>query len=251
MKRIVSISDLGKNDIDIAGGKGANLGELVAAGFNVPPGFVLTTAAYDHFMESSKIADRVKDLLAKVDASSESSLQEASTKIRELFDTVEIPADLKEQILTSHKAMFKGKKMGLVAVRSSATAEDLPTASFAGQQDTYLNVESPEELLDKVRKCWSSLYTPRAIYYRVTKGFEHSKVKLAVVVQKMINSEISGIMFTVDPNSEMPHIIIEAGYGLGEALVGGKVTPDTYVVDKFHDKILNKRIAKQNWKLVR
>ncbi len=251
MKRIVSISDLGKNDIDIAGGKGANLGELVAAGFNVPPGFVLTTAAYDHFMESSKIGDRVKELLAKVDASSETSLQEASTKIRELFDTVEIPADLKDQILASHKAMFKGKKMGLVAVRSSATAEDLPTASFAGQQDTYLNVESPEELLDKVRKCWSSLYTPRAIYYRVTKGFEHSKVKLAVVVQKMINSEISGIMFTVDPNSEMPHIIIEAGYGLGEALVGGKVTPDTYVVDKFHDKILNKRIAKQNWKLVR
>ncbi|MHC1681299.1 MAG: phosphoenolpyruvate synthase [Methanomassiliicoccales archaeon] len=251
MKRIVSISDLGKNDIDIAGGKGANLGELVAAGFNVPPGFVLTTAAYDHFMDSSKIGDRVKDLLAKVDASSESSLQEASLKIRELFDTVEIPADLKEQVLASHKAMFKGKKMGLVAVRSSATAEDLPTASFAGQQDTYLNVESPEELLDKVRKCWSSLYTPRAIYYRVTKGFEHSKVKLAVVVQKMINSEISGIMFTVDPNSEMPHIIIEAGYGLGEALVGGKVTPDTYVVDKFHDKILNKRIAKQTWKLVR
>jgi len=251
MKRIVSISDLGKNDIDIAGGKGANLGELVAAGFNVPPGFVLTTAAYDHFMEASKIGDRVKELLAKVDASSESSLQEVSTKIRELFDTVEIPADLKEQVLASHKAMFKGKKMGLVAVRSSATAEDLPTASFAGQQDTYLNVESPEELLDKVRKCWSSLYTPRAIYYRVTKGFEHSKVKLAVVVQKMINSDISGIMFTVDPNSEMPHIIIEAGYGLGEALVGGKVTPDTYVVDKFHDKILNKRIAKQTWKLVR
>ena len=251
MKRIVSISDLGKNDIDIAGGKGANLGELVAAGFNVPPGFVLTTAAYDHFMETSKIGERVKDLLAKVDASSEASLQEASVKIRELFDTVEIPTDLKEQVLASHKAMFKGKKMGLVAVRSSATAEDLPTASFAGQQDTYLNVESSEELLDKVRKCWSSLYTPRAIYYRVTKGFEHSKVKLAVVVQKMINSEISGIMFTVDPNSEMPHIIIEAGYGLGEALVGGKVTPDTYVVDKFHDKILNKRIAKQTWKLVR
>jgi len=251
MKRIVSISDLGKNDIDIAGGKGANLGELVAAGFNVPPGFVLTTAAYDYFLENSEIVDRVKDILAKVDASSEPSLQEASASIRELFDHVEIPSDLKDQILSSHKAMFKGKKMGLVAVRSSATAEDLPTASFAGQQDTYLNVESPEELLDKVRKCWSSLFTPRAIYYRITKGFEHSKVKLAVVVQKMINSEISGIMFTVDPNSEMPHIIIEAGYGLGEALVGGKVTPDTYVVDKFHDKILNKRIAKQNWKLVR
>lgn len=251
MKRIVSISDLGKKDIDIAGGKGANLGEMAGAGFNVPPGFVLTTAAYDYFLDTSKIGDRVKDILSKVDAASESSLQEASTKIRDLFETVEIPADLKEQILASHKALFKGKKMGLVAVRSSATAEDLPTASFAGQQDTYLNVESPDELLDKVRKCWSSLFTPRAIYYRVTKGFDHSKVKLAVVVQKMINSDVSGIMFTVDPNSEMPHIIIEAGYGLGEALVGGKVTPDTYVVDKFHDKILNKRIAKQTWKLVR
>jgi len=251
MKRIVSISDLGKSDIDIAGGKGANLGELVTAGFNVPPGFVLTTAAYDYFLENSNIGDRIKDLMAKVDASSEASLQDASAKVRDLFETVEIPADLKEQILASHKAMFKGKKMGLVAVRSSATAEDLPTASFAGQQDTFLNVESTEELLDKVRKCWSSLFTPRAIYYRVTKGFEHSKVKLAVVVQKMINSEISGIMFTVDPSSELPHIIIEAGYGLGEALVGGKVTPDTYVVDKFHDKILTKRIAKQSWKLVR
>ena len=251
MKRIMSISDLGKNDIDIAGGKGANLGELVSAGFNVPPGFVLTTAAYDYFLENSKINEKVRDILAKVDANAEPSLQDASVRIRDLFDQVEIPADLKEQIISSHKAMFKGKKMGLVAVRSSATAEDLPTASFAGQQDTYLNVETPEDLLDKVRKCWSSLYTPRAIYYRVTKGFEHSKVKLAVVVQKMINSEISGIMFTVDPNSELPHIIIEAGYGLGEALVGGKVTPDTYVLDKFHDKILSKRIAKQSWKLVR
>lgn len=251
MKRIMSISDLGKTDIDIAGGKGANLGELVSAGFNVPPGFVLTTAAYDYFLETSKISENLKDILSKVDTASESSLADASGRIRELFEKKEIPEDLKEQILASYKAMFKGKKAGLVAVRSSATAEDLPTASFAGQQDTYLNVETPEDLLDKVRKCWSSLFTPRAIYYRVTKGFEHSKVKLAVVVQKMINSEISGIMFTVDPNSEMPHIIIEAGYGLGEALVGGKVTPDTYVVDKFHDKILNKRIAKQSWKLVR
>jgi len=251
MKRIMSISDLGKNDIDIAGGKGANLGELVSAGFNVPPGFVLTTAAYDYFLDTSKIAERIKDVLAEVDANSESSLQDASARIREFFNQCEIPNDLKDQILVSFKAMFKGKKQGLVAVRSSATAEDLPTASFAGQQDTYLNVDTPEELLEKVRKCWSSLYTPRAISYRVTKGFEHSKVKLAVVVQKMINSEISGIMFTVDPNSEMPHIIIEAGYGLGEALVGGKVTPDTYVVDKFHDKILNKRISKQSWKLIR
>jgi pyruvate, water dikinase len=127
----------------------------------------------------------------------------------------------------------------------------LPTASFAGQQDTYLNVPNADDLMDKVKKCWSSLFTPRAIAYRVTKNFEHSGVKLAVVVQKMVNSDISGIMFTVDPNSEMPHIIIEAGYGLGEAIVSGKVTPDTYVVEKFHNKIINKRIAKQTWKFVR
>ena len=152
MKRIMSISDLGKTDIDIAGGKGANLGELVSAGFNVPPGFVLTTAAYDYFLETSKISENLKDILSKVDTASESSLADASGRIRELFEKKEIPEDLKEQILASYKAMFKGKKAGLVAVRSSATAEDLPTASFAGQQDTYLNVADAEDLLDKVQE---------------------------------------------------------------------------------------------------
>ena len=163
-------------------------------------------------------------------------------KIRKAFDERSSPrGPASSRSSRSSTALFESKKkFGLVAVRSSATAEDLPTASFAGQQDTFLNVFDPEDLIDKVKKCWSSLFTPRAISYRVTKGFEHSKVKLAVVVQKMVNSDIAGIMFTVDPNSELPHIIIEAGYGLGEAIVGGKVTPDTYVVDKFHTKIINK-----------
>jgi pyruvate, water dikinase len=251
MKRITSIADLSKNDIPIAGGKAANLGELVSAGFNVPPGFVLTTLAYDDFVAANNLIPRITEVLAAVDVNSESSLQGASIAIRKAFEDAVIPADLTQEVLKEYGHMFKGKKACLVAVRSSATAEDLPTASFAGQQDTYLNVPNADDLMEKIKKCWSSLFTPRAISYRVTKNFEHSAVKLAVVVQKMVNSDISGIMFTVDPNSQMPHIIIEAGYGLGEAIVSGKVTPDTYVVEKFHNKIINKRIAKQTWKFVR
>ena len=252
MKRIASIDELGLHDIQIAGGKAANLGELTSAGFNVPPGFVLTTAAYDYFIEQKGLSRKVDKALEAVNVADDRSLQDASSSIRTAFEKIEIPLDLKNEVLREYKKLFKDHhERRFVAVRSSATAEDLPTASFAGQQDTFLNVSSPEDLLDKVRKCWSSLFTPRAIAYRSSKGFDRMKVKLAVVVQRMISSEVSGIMFTVDPNSELPHIIIEAGYGLGEAMVGGKVTPDTYVVDKFHRKILNKRIAKQTWKLVR
>ena len=252
MKKIASIDELGVHDIQIAGGKAANLGELTSAGFNVPPGFVLTTAAYDYFIEQKGLIRKVDKALETVDVADDRSLQDASSSIRTAFEEVGIPLDLKDEILREYKKLFRDHhERRFVAVRSSATAEDLPTASFAGQQDTYLNVSSPEDLLDKVRKCWSSLFTPRAIAYRSSKGFDRKKVKLAVVVQRMIDSEVSGIMFTVDPNSELPHIIIEAGYGLGEAMVGGKVTPDTYVVDKFHRKIINKRIAKQTWKLVR
>ncbi len=250
MKRIMSIKDLGVNDIPIAGGKAANLGELTSAGFDVPPGFVLTTESYDYYLKHNNLATVIENALADLDVSSDTSLQNASAKIRKAFEEGEMPKDLEASILEMYKKMGKGK-YPLVAVRSSATAEDLPTASFAGQQDTYLNVSEPESLLLSVKKCWSSLFTPRAIAYRVSKHFEHDKVKLAVVVQRMVNSDISGIMFTIDPNSELPHIIIEAGYGLGEALVGGKVTPDTYVVDKFHSKILNRRISNQTWKLVR
>ncbi|MDD1768525.1 MAG: phosphoenolpyruvate synthase [Methanomassiliicoccales archaeon] len=252
MKRIVSIAELGVDDIPIAGGKAANLGELTAAGFNVPPGFVLTTAAYDYFMEQNGLMKKVEKALKKTVVSDDRSLQDASARIRSAFEEVQMPGDLKDEILKAYKGLFKNRQDSrLVAVRSSATAEDLPTASFAGQQDTFLNVSNPEDLLDKVRKCWSSLFTPRAIAYRSSKGFDQKKIKLAVVVQRMVSSKVSGIMFTVDPNSELPHIIIEAGYGLGEAMVGGKVTPDTYVVDKFHRKIINKRIARQTWRLVR
>jgi len=169
-----------------------------------------------------------------------------------MFEQAKMPDDLAELIVDEYDKLFDGTdEYGLVAVRSSATAEDLPTASFAGQQETFLNVCTPEDLLDKVKRCWASLFTPRAISYRANQGFEHDKVKLAVIIQKMVRSELSGIMFTINPNSELPHIIIEAGFGLGEALVSGKVTPDTYVVEKFHKRIINKRVARQTWKLIR
>ncbi len=250
-KKIVDVNELHVEDIPIVGGKGANLGELTNAGFPVPEAFVLTTASYDYFIENAKLMDRINKALSGIDRSSDDSLAEASVEIRNMFEECEIPADLKKDIVSRYKLLFPKGKKGFVAVRSSATAEDLPDASFAGQQETYLNVVDEDDLFDKIRKCWSSLFTARAIAYREKQGFAHEDVKLAVVVQRMVNSEFSGIMFTVDPNSGAKQIVIEAGYGLGEAIVGGEVTPDTYVVDKQKMEVLKKRISTQTWKYVR
>jgi len=250
-KKIVDVNELRVDDIPYVGGKGANLGELTSAGFPVPGAFVLTTVAYDHFLGKSKILDNVEKELKTIDKSSDQSLADASKRIRALFEAYEIPDDLKKEIISSYRILVPKGTAGFVAVRSSATAEDLPDASFAGQQETFLNVKDEKDLLEKVRRCWSSLFTARAISYREKQGFAHDSVKLAVVVQKMVNSEISGIMFTVDPHSGAKNIIIEAGYGLGEAIVGGEVTPDTYDVDKSKMTITKKRISTQKWKYVR
>ena len=240
-KKIVDVNELHVEDVPFVGGKGANLGELTNAGFPVPEAFVLTTVAYDYFVESSKIFDAVNKELEAIDRSSDDSLAQASANIRELFEQYDIPADLKDEIVSRYKLLFPNGKTGFVAVRSSATAEDLPDASFAGQQETYLNVKDEEDLFDKIRKCWSSLFTARAIAYREKQGYSHTDVKLAVVVQRMVNSEFSGIMFTVDPNSGAKTM----------AIVGGEVTPDTYVIDKQNMSILKKRISTQVWKYVR
>ncbi len=247
-RKIVDVNELCVNDIPIVGGKGANLGELTRAGFPVPNAFVLTTSAYDYFIKKANLFEKINEELKSIDRSSDDSLTAASERIRDIFETCEIPKDLKEDIVKSYNKLFEKGKEGFVAVRSSATAEDLPDASFAGQQETYLNVHGEDDLFDKVRKCWSSLFTARAIAYREKQGFAHEDVKLAVVVQKMVNSEVSGIMFTVDPNSGVKEIVIEAGYGLGEAIVGGEVTPDTYKVDKNTMKVKKKRISTQKWK---
>jgi pyruvate,water dikinase len=250
-KRIVDVNELRVTDIPTVGGKGANLGELTMAGFPVPNAFLLTTSSYDHFVESGKLTETIRDELAKIDKASDDTLVEASSRIREAFERCEIPKDLEKEIVASYKRLFEGDKPSFVAVRSSATAEDLPDASFAGQQETFLNVIGEKDLFDKVRKCWSSLFTARAISYRERQGFAHEDVKLAVVVQKMVNSDVSGIMFTVDPSSGSKEIIVEAGYGLGEAIVGGEVTPDTYKVDRSTMEIKQKRLSVQKWKYTR
>ena len=250
-KKIVDVNELRVDDVPFVGGKGANLGELTSAGFPVPGAFVLTTIAYDYFMKESGITEKIKKELKSINKNSDQSLTDASVRIRKLFETCDIPKDLKKEIIADYRMLVPKNTKGFVAVRSSATAEDLPDASFAGQQETYLNVIGDEDLFDKIRKCWSSLFTARAIAYREKQGYEHMDVKLAVVIQKMIDSEFSGIMFTVDPHSGAKNIIIEAGYGLGEAIVGGEVTPDTYVIDKAKMNITKKRISTQKWKYIK
>lgn len=252
-KMIVDVNDLRVDDIPLVGGKGANLGELTSAGFPVPGAFVLTTKAYDYFFEKNDLAKKVEKELLTIEDGSDQSLIDAANRIRTTIEKGIVPDDLKKEAVAHYNLLFPKGSKGFVAVRSSATAEDLPDSSFAGQQDTYLNVKGEDDLMDKIRKCWSSLFTARAISYRQSRGYGTEDVKIAVVVQKMIDSEVSGVMFTVDPGTGADSIMIEAGYGLGEAVVGGEVTPDTYSVDKKEMKIDEStvRISTQTWMYVR
>ena len=216
MEFVMSLRDLDREDVAIAGGKGANLGELVRAGLQVPDGFLVTTEAYARVVNllDLKIADGV----AGGDGAA----------IRASVEAAAMPADIQAAIADAYTALGSGP----VAVRSSATAEDLPGAAFAGQQDTYLNIIGEAAVLDAVRRCWGSLWTDRAIAYRDRIGIEQAEVKIAVVVQRMINAEIAGVMFTADPVSgDRKTILVDASRGLGEAVVSGLVTPDHYVLD--------------------
>ncbi len=242
---IAWFEDLGKDDVAIAGGKGANLGEMVKAGLPVPPGFVVTAQAYSYFLKESGLAERIMEILRDTDVDNNDELTKASQEIRELITSSPMPEALAKEILENYHKLSQrvGKEEEFVAVRSSATAEDLPGASFAGQQDTFLNVKG-DEVIEYVRRCWSSLFTPRAIFYREKKGFAHERVAIAVVVQKMVNAEKAGVMFSVHPaTGEKDKIVIEAAWGLGEGVVSGTVTPDHYVVDKNSNKLLHKEIA--------
>lgn len=241
---IVWFKEIGKEDIGIAGGKGANLGEISRAGLPVPPGFVITSEAYNGFLKESKIDGQITDILKNTDVDNSSELQKASVEIRKIIRGAKMSRELRDKILKHYKELSSGKAE-FVAVRSSATAEDLPGASFAGQQETFLNVIG-SEVVDKVQECWSSLFTPRAIFYREKQGFEHSKVSIAVVVQKMVNADKAGVMFTVHPaTGERDKLVIEAGWGLGEGVVSGTVTPDHYVVDKKTGKLIDQEITKK------
>ncbi len=241
--------EVDKNSIDSVGGKGANLGELTQMGLDVPPGFCVTAEAYNYFIEYTQLNDFVKELIERLDPDNPDSLTLISDSLREKLTESKIPEDLLAEISEAYKDF--SKKVNLVnpevAVRSSATAEDLPDASFAGQQDTYLHISGEEELVKHIRMCWASLWTARAIYYREKQNFDHFDVALSVVIQKMVNSEKSGVMFTANPVSQnLDEMMINASYGLGEAVVSGMVTPDEYIINKKDKSIIEKTIAEKN-----
>jgi pyruvate,water dikinase len=247
-KAIVWFNEVTKEDVAFVGGKGANLGEMTKANIPVPPGFIVTANAYYDFLERSKIADKIRELLEPLDVNDNKQLQQVATKVKQIILNATMPPELAKEIQEAYIKMGRG----LVAVRSSATAEDLPTASFAGQQSTFLNVQGEEEVVAAVQGCWASLFRPRAIFYRHQQGFNHFRVGIAVPVQKMVQSQASGVLFTLEPvTSDASKIVIEAVYGLGEALVSGEVIPDLYIINKEDIKITSKKIGKQDWQLIR
>lgn len=240
-------SELSKKDTDIAGGKGASLGEMTRAKMPVPPGFVVTAQSFDKFLEETDLGSEIEATIKKVKKDDINSIEVASEKIRDLIHDANFPVDIAQEI----KKSFKSLGAKFVAVRSSATAEDSSIASWAGELESYLNV-TEKNLLKSVKKCWSSLFTPRAIFYRFEKKLADSKVSVAVVVQKMIESDVSGICFTVHPvTCDKNQMVIEAGWGLGEAIVGGMITPDTYIINKKKNIIEDKNISDQNMMIVR
>jgi len=252
-KLVVWFRDVGRDDIPLVGGKGANLGEMTKAGFPVPNGFIVTADAYYQFLDENKLRMQIQDILAGLDVANSKDLESASKKVRALIERAPIPKNIAQKIFQSYFQLGKGLfTHPLVAVRSSATAEDLPTASFAGQQETFLNVHGEANLLEKIRECWASLFTARAIFYRATNHFDHFRVGIAVPVQKMVESDTSGIMFTIDPvTNNKEHVVIEAIYGLGEMIVQGMVTPDHYEVNKKTKEIVKKVTRTQEKKMMK
>jgi len=249
---IKTFKQISKNDVGIAGGKGASLGEMTNEKILVPPGFVVLSAAFDRFLEETDLEAEIEARLEKVNYKDINSVDRASNEIRDLIHDEKFPKDIGDEILES----FGKLGAGYVAVRSSATAEDSSVASWAGELETYLNT-TKKTLLENVKKCWSSLFTPRAIFYRFEKGMAKEKVSVAVVIQKMVQSEISGISFTAHPvTRDLSQMVIEAGYGLGEAVVSGQITPDTYIIQKAKNSkvgytIVDINVAEQSRMLIR
>ncbi len=254
-------SEIHKKDGLLVGGKGANLGEMTNIKIPVPPGFVITTKAYDIFIE--KIKQQITEIVNSIDFENTRDLEEKTKQIRDLIIKTEMPKQVEEEILESYEdlGIDEGSKESLkkasgdaleilklgqesifVAVRSSATTEDLEDASFAGQQDSFLNIKGKTKLIETIKKCFASLFTARATYYREKKGFGGEKAKLAVVVQKMIDSKKSGVIFSENPIKENNNIVIEAVFGLGQGIVSGKINPDHYEVERKNGEIVEKEI---------
>lgn len=235
---IKPFAELSKLDAAIAGGKGASLGEMTQAGIPVPPGFVVLAGAFDHFVRGAQLEAKIEDLLQAVQYDQVSSIEQASEQIRTLIAGAEMPRDIADEIMRSFRAL----DVEFVAVRSSATSEDAADAAWAGQLESYLNT-TEVRVLDHVKKCWASLFTPRAIFYRHEKQL-YQHIAVAVVVQAMVNSEVSGVAFSVHPvTQDRNQMVIEASYGLGEAIVSGQVTPDSFVIEKAPKRVAEQHIA--------
>ena len=235
MNYILDFEDVDKRSLQLVGGKNASLGEMIKAGIRVPPGFAVTTETYQSFITGAEISDKIFDTLFHLDTEDVDSLNRASTEVQMLINRAALSHEIQTAIKERYTELCRKSDVGIlpVAVRSSATAEDLPTASFAGQQDTYLWVEGAGKVIESVQKCWASLFTPRAISYRVKNAFPHEKVLISVGVQKMVNSKTAGVMFTLNPtNGDISKVVIEGSWGLGETVVSGSVNPDKFVVDK-------------------
>lgn len=250
LPEIVWFKDIDKGDIPLVGGKGANLGEMTQSGIPVPNGFCVTAPAYYHFLEENQLQAKIKALLSGLDINNNQALFAASKKAKDLILKATMPSDLKTKIIKNYQRFTTYNQE--VAVRSSATAEDLPDASFAGQQATFLNIKGDSQVVAAVQKCWASLFEARAIFYREQKGFDHFKVGIAVPVQMMVQSEISGVMFTINPINNDPFmIVVESVYGLGEMIVQGSATPDHFEVDKEKWTIRKREISTQTQMLTK
>jgi pyruvate,water dikinase len=251
MDAVVWLEEVGKNDLSVVGGKGASLGEMINIGVPVPGGFAVTAQAFRDFINRAGIAKKLFEAL-KVDVNQESELHRAEETAKKLIMDAEVPEDIEMAIKARYEELCKREgEQVFVAVRSSATAEDLPDASFAGQQETFLNMRGAEDVFNAVRKCWASLYGARAIFYRVEQGFEHDKVNLSAIVQKMVDSEKSGVMFSSQPSTGEALVVIESAWGLGESIVSGSVSPDNFVVDRKTKNILSKYIATKEIMIIR
>ena len=252
-KNIVWFKEVGKGDIALVGGKGANLGELTRAGLPVPPGFIVTAQAYFDFLKETNLDLEITKILKNLDVENGKELHKKALEIQKTILAETLPASLAKEISAAYQKLYTSASSNIfVAVRSSATAEDLPTASFAGAQRTFLNVAGAEDVILAVKKAWASLFEARAIYYRKINNFEEGKVGIAVPVQKMVQSVKSGVMFTIDPvTNDKDKLVIEAGFGLGEAIVSGSITPDRYVIRKSDFKIEKKEINEQLWQITK
>lgn len=248
------IEEINKEDASIVGGKGANLGEMLKAGVSVPPAFIVTTKAYMYLLETGGFRDKIARFHEEIDIDDFRQLTRIGKEVRDLILSAQMPKKIADTIRKSYKKLCvkAGESEVFVAVRSSATTEDMLDASFAGQHSTYLNIKGSDSVIESVQKCWASLFTDRAIVYRKEHNIDYSKVLMSVIVQKMVNANAAGVAFTIHPvRDEKNVILIESSWGLGEIMVSGAITPDMFIVSKDTFKILCRKISDKEKMLIK